>query len=271
MNNPGLNVFQPKIRLVIGNDDNDSLVRTAATVCTTEIHKAFYFAIKPVGDKIDSITIKRQNTFPSDPQEVQIIFVFGKKGDQLVTNTLSALGLSANDIPSGDTTEGYLLAGKAQTANPRRLLVLCAGNSNIGCFHGASTLRELIAQHTQGLLQAIFKIRDWPDCPWREASWANIEVGGDTIADPLKHQQLDYFSLMKVAQVDHVHHKFYFQAAELKTPLGSDAYKIDRMRERYDSSMTNNNLPNFWYPKYRHRGIEPGFGLDNFSFSFKVS
>ncbi len=253
-----LNVFQPKIRLVIGNDS--SLTRTAAEVCTTEIRKAFYFAIKPVGNKIDSITIKRQDNLPSDNQDVQIIFVLGKRGDLLVNNVLSELEISQSDIPGGDTTEGYLLTGKARKTGQKRLLVLCAGNTNIGSFRGTSTLRELIAQHCQGLLPTSFKIRDWPDCPWREASWAGLEVGCD-ITKPdevaLRSAQLDYFSLLKCGQVEHSNHRFYFMPDSLKTPPGGDALKIGLMMDRYSSDVAANNLPNFWYPKYRHRGIEP--------------
>jgi hypothetical protein len=269
-----LNILQDTIQLVVDYygvvfppPSMDPLLKEAAKVCSTEIDKAFFYAIghdKPIKIiKIDSLWYFPPR--PGPPQDVQVIFIFGTKGDGLVSAALESLqvdGLQVteNDIPDS-SEEGYLLAGTASKSK-NRLLVLCAGKTNIGCFRGASTLRELIAQNCPGVLPTSFKISDWPDCPWREASWANLEVGCDTTKPSdmaLRLAQLDYFSLMKVAQVDHVHHKFYFQDTTglLKTPSGSDEDKIGDIQRNYNWNMTHNNLPSFWYPKNRHRGIEP--------------
>ncbi len=263
-----LNVIQPEIQLVYQSSSGyqRDVYLTAAKVCSAEIYKAFYYGIGTGQGKINKITISEAGAIPPCPQGqgVQILFVFGRRGDMLVSKALDSLDLNSSDIPGPDTTEGYLLASKTRTTTPKRLLVLCAGATEVGTARGAATLRQLIAQHCRGLVPTAMKVRDYPDCEWREVSWTGLEVGGDTITDPLKHQQLDYFSLLKCGQVEHSNHRFYFMPDSLKTPSGSDEYKIGRMINDYTVDITSNNLPNFWYPKYRHRGIEPIPLINNF-------
>jgi len=242
-----LNILQDTIWIVVGN--NDSLTWTAARVCADEIRKNFYYAIDPIQGPVKVIKIEQRNSLPNDT----VVIAFGKKNDPLIT---SISGIN-NLIPN--KSEGYVLKEMVQN---KKLIIVGAGNDYRGTFHSASTLRELIAQHCRGLVPTTTVIQDWPDCEWREASWAGLEVGGtiDTSETVYKDRlaQLDYFSLMKCAQVDHWNHRSYFKMPDpFKTPAGSDADKIELMKGYYNASVTGNNLPNFWYPKYRYRGIEP--------------
>ncbi len=215
-----LNVLQDTIQLVFyGPSDT---IREAAKVCSMEIQKAFYHAIdfsynkndstKPIKAIID--TLRPTIPPPPDNQKVQILFIFGTKGTALVHAALDSLqadGLQVteNDIPNND--EGYLLAGKTRNwGNKKRLLVVCAGNTNIGCFRGASTLRELIAQHYQGLLPSSIIIRDWPDIAWREVGWQGSELGDPDTLHPKHIAKLDYLSLLKCNLVEHENHKSYY-------------------------------------------------------------
>ncbi len=242
-----LNVLQDTIWIVIGS--NDPITKEAALVCSLEITKNFYFAIDTVRGPIKRIRIEQRNSLPNDT----VVIAFGKKNDPLITSISGINGLIPNKA------EGYVLK---ETVQNKKLIIVGAGYDHNGTFHSASTLRELTAQHCRGLVPTTMVIQDWPDCEWREVSWSGLEVGVDTLLYPDLYKdrlaQLDYFSLLKCGQVEHSNHRFYFKMPDpFKTPDEPDTDKIELMRQYYNDDVTSNNLPNFWYPKYRYQGIEP--------------
>jgi len=201
-----LNVLQPEIQLVYQSCSGyrRDVYLTAAKVCSAEIYKAFFHAIDPVNGPIKEISINEAGAILPCPQgqDVQILFVFGKRGDILVNKALDSLGLNSSDIPGTDTTEGYLLAAKTRTTAPKRLLVLCAGATEIGTARGAATLRQLIAQHCRGLLPVEMKIRDYPDIAWREVGWHGSEIGNTDTLESNYLAKLDYLFLLKCNLVE---------------------------------------------------------------------
>lgn len=251
-----VNIFQDKIYILASRDD--PVVLEACKVCSAEIYKNFYYKIGSGPGKINEIVITTASSVPSDT----VVFVFGVKGDALINNALSLVGSNSSDIPN--KREGYLLRSKVVSG---RLIVVGAGYDREGAFHSASTLRELIAQNTQCVVPKWITIKDYPDCEWREVAWGNTEIGCDTsnYEDKQKRlQKLDYLSLLKVNRVGHVNHRWYFWGREEKSPEYWGGGPLMDYPSCYTNRITSNHLSDFWYPRYRHRGIEPVPYIENF-------
>ncbi len=227
------NLIQDTILIAIGSAD--TMTRTAAEVCSTEISKALYWVIYPRGI-IRKIWIDQRNNVSGRA------IIIGDKSTQLIKNVL---GSDTTKIPK--QSEGYYLKVKDSTK------VICAGYDKAGAFYAATTLRQLIAQHYGGLLPGVW-VRDWPDIPWRQAFWEDAEVGNPDTLNQSQLNKLDYLSLLKCNRVEHMKHRTYVgPGSDPESPPVPD----DDLIDRYNFYVSPLHLPDFWYPEYRARNIEP--------------